>query len=118
MSERRIAELGVQAACSSEVKSRRGKHSQASEFHKIIYDKYVFCGSENNLTLAHLITEIQSTDRRECERDFNFDVFGPPHTYGLDTKSPRNFLRLCGTQGEMFDNFRWFRIYNPFQSNY
>jgi hypothetical protein len=130
--ERDLAKLRVDVACSNDprlfffsgvVKSRRGQHSAASVFHKNEYKKCVFCGSKKNLTLAHLITEIQTTD--ESAKDISFDVYGPP-TYKdrLDTKSSRNFLRLCGTKGmkgtchDMFDNFRLSLMYNPFRGDY
>lgn len=130
--ERNFAQLSVEVACSTDprlffysgvVKSRKGRHSVASEFHNREYEKCVFCGTENNLSLAHLITEIQTTD--ESAKDISFDVFGPP-TYkdDLDTKSPRNFLRLCGTKGQrgtchdLFDTFRLSLIYDPFKGDY
>ena len=66
--------------------------------------------------MAHLISEIDPTS------DVNLDVFGPPQYHdAIDVKSPRNFLRLCGTKGmkgTCHDSFEFFRLgllYDPFK---
>lgn len=101
------------------VKSRNGKHSDASDYHKAAFPKCVFCGAEDDVTMAHLISEVVPDDL------ISLDAFGPP-TYcdELDVKSRRNFIRLCGTKGErgtchdLFDNFRLSLLYDPANRNY
>lgn len=100
------------------IKSKNGSHSNASEFHKRKYETCVFCGVAENLTMAHLITET-SPDELEVA-GVSMAYFNPPnYKTPLDTKSPRNFLRLCGTKGvrgschDLFDNFRLGLIYDP-----
>lgn len=101
------------------VKSKNGKHSDASDYHKKTFPKCVFCGADGGVTMAHLISEVVPDDL------VSLDAFGPP-TYSdeLDVKSRRNFIRLCGTKGEtgtchdLFDNFRLSLLYDPANRNY
>lgn len=69
--------------------------------------------------MAHLISEIQDSD------GISLAVFNrPTYQEDLDVKSPRNFLRLCGTKGaegtchDGFDYFRLSLIYDPAEQNY
>ncbi len=110
---------------SAAIKSKSGNHSDASKFHRENYNNCVFCGKadgENGikLTMAHLISEIDP-----ISSDVNLDVFGPPNYHdAINVKSPRNFLRLCGTKGQrgtchdMFDHFRLGLNYNPLRQTY
>jgi hypothetical protein len=101
------------------IKSRNGKHSIASDYHRSSFPKCVFCESENNVTMAHLISEVAPDDL------VSLASFGPPNYHdALDVKSPRNFIRLCGRKGEngtchdAFDYFRLSLLYNPAEQNY
>ena len=87
-----------------------GKHSTADN----LVDEYykgvcVLCG-EVGATRAHLISGNSTTV---------FEGFGPPrYKEGLDVKSVRNFLPLCGTFGEIgtchneFDTYGLAILYN------
>ena len=50
------------ALFSPAIKSRNGKHSVASDYHRSSFSKCVFCESENNVTMAHLISEVVPDD--------------------------------------------------------
>mmetsp|Transcript_34041 Transcript_34041/g.63559 ORF Transcript_34041/g.63559 Transcript_34041/m.63559 type:complete len:269 (+) Transcript_34041:113-919(+) len=107
------------ALFSPAIKSKDGKHSVASDYHRSSFPKCVFCESENNVTMAHLISEVVPDDL------VSLASFGPPQYHdALDVKSPRNFIRLCGVKGEngtchdAFDHFRLSLLYNPAERNY
>src|ERR1700722_16200448 len=96
------------------IRSKNGAHSLASKFHFKTYPRCVFCDSDKNVTMAHLISEVQDGD------GVSLAVFNTPiYHEDLDVKSPRNFLRLCGTKGatgtcrDAFDYFRLSLIYDP-----
>lgn len=104
---------------SGAVRSRNGKHSDASRSIRERYQACVFCGTKVNLTLAHLISEIVESE------DVTLKPFGKPrYVDDLEVKSPRNFILLCGTKGEigschdLFDNFRLGVNYDPFTLSY
>jgi hypothetical protein len=70
--------------------------------------------------MAHLISEIQESDD-----NISLNVYNrPKYREDLDVKSPRNFLRLCGTKGakgtchDAFDFYRLSLIYDPAQQNH
>jgi hypothetical protein len=124
-----IEQLSVESRCVSDprlffysgvLKSKNGSHKTADKFHEK-YASCVFCGREDNLTMAHLICELDPVTKDII----NFSFFGKP-TYrdDIDTKSPRNFLRLCGTKGEqgtchdLFDCFKLSLIYDQFNKDY
>lgn len=101
------------------IRSKNGLHSKASKYHSTKYPNCVFCGSDKDVTLAHLISEVQDGD------GVSLAVFNRPvYVEDLDVKSPRNFLRLCGTKGvlgtchDAFDYFRLSLIYDPANQNY
>ena len=82
----------------------KGSHSTASKQIKKTYGlKCLFCGSDEAVTLAHLVAG---------NADVNYSPFGKPnYRDALDVKSPRNFILLCGTFGKRgschneFDNY-------------
>lgn len=107
------------ALFSPAIKSRNGKHSVASDYHRSSFPKCVFCESDNNVTMAHLISEVVPDDL------VSLTSFGPPVYHdALDVKSPRNFIRLCGIKGQngtchdAFGHFRLSLLYNPAGQNY
>ncbi len=76
----------------------------------------MFCGATINTTNAHIVAGNKTID---------YSPFQPPHyKTELNVKSPRNFLRLCGTEGmyntcyDEFDKFRITLLYNPFEQAY
>jgi hypothetical protein len=104
---------------SSAIKSKNGSHKTASEYHIEKFSTCVFCGSSEDVTMAHLISEVQESD------GVSLAMFNCPH-YKTDlvVKSPRNFIRLCGTKGrrgtchDAFDHYCLSLIYDPAQGNY
>jgi hypothetical protein len=101
------------------IKSIYGRHSVASAYHKQHFSGCVFCGEEENATLAHLISEVQESD------SVSLAVFNHPcYKTDLDVKSPRNFIRLCGKKGDgkschdVFDFYRLSLMYDPAERNY
>lgn len=107
----RLSYFSVAMAASS------GKHSVAS---RVIREKYknkcLFCGS-GKTSLAHLVAGNSSVD---------YSLFGVSNGYrsDLDVKSPRNFIALCGTLGEVgtchheFDSYKMALLYNPLSRQY
>ena len=94
-------------------------HSVASRYHSAAFPRCVFCGSDENVTMAHLISEIQDSD------GVSLVVFNrPTYQEDLDVKSPRNFLRLCGTkgaEGTCHDGFGYYclsLIYDPAEQTF
>lgn len=95
-----------------------GRHSQASKIIDETYGKTcIFCGeSTGNVTKAHLIAGNKMID---------YTPFGiPTYKDDLDVKSARNFLPLCGTEGQEgtchneFDKFLMSLLYDPFSGKY
>jgi hypothetical protein len=73
--------------------SRGSRHSAASKQIKEAYGRVcLFCGSNEGVTLAHLVAGNPVV---------NYGVFGPPkYVDPFDYRSARNFIFLCGTSGQ------------------
>lgn len=102
----------------SKVMYSTGKHSVASNQirNSAVYGgRCAFCGSNNNITIAHLVAGNNYVD---------YSPFNVGYSSPLDVKSSRNFLPLCGTLGaygtchDEFDKFRITLLYSPFDSKY
>ena len=82
----------------------KGSHSTVSRQIKSLYGpQCMFCGSNEGVTLAHLVAGNPAVD---------YSPFGPPkYRPDFDYRSVRNFILLCGTRGEEgtchneFDNY-------------
>ena len=82
----------------------KGSHSAASKEAKSLYgSQCLFCGSDEGVTLAHLVAG---------NPDVDYSAFGPPkYLPNFDYRSVRNFIPLCGTRGQKdtchdeFDNY-------------
>jgi hypothetical protein len=99
--------------------SKNGNHSVASEYHKRMFKGCVFCGKEENVSMAHLVSEVLESD------GIYLAMFNKPnYNTNLDVKSPRNFIRLCGSKGvngschDAFDYYRLSLMYDPAEGNY
>ena len=86
-------------------------------------NKKILCFAEVK-TILHWLILLQRFKR--LTKILVLMFLDPQHItiYSLDTKSPRNFLRLCSTKGEsdschdMFYNFRLSLIYDPLRRDY
>lgn len=98
----------------SPIVSSDGKHSRASRAlkkSKVYNNTCAFCGTNVNVTHAHLVASNHALtyDEFSTARGYNTD---------LDVLSPRNFLPLCGTLGvketchDAFDKYRMTLVYS------
>ncbi len=94
--------------------SSSGRHSVASKFiDETYHNTCLFCSSTDGVTKAHIVASNRKKD---------YSAFGTKNQYvnELDTKSPRNFLPLCGTKGmtgtchDFFDKYVLALLYHPF----
>jgi hypothetical protein len=99
------------------MKASSGKHSVASKELGRLYPKAcVVCGEVVNVTLAHIVAGNNATDYKPFST--------PKYIDDLDVKSPRNFLWLCGSEGNEgtchneFDRYLLTLWYNPFSGKY
>jgi hypothetical protein len=91
-----------------------GKHSDASNTIRTEYGgRCLFCGTIG-ATLAHLLAGNSAV---------NYASFGcPKYRDDLKIKSPRNFIPLCGSHGQIgtcrneFDCYKMSLLFNPLTS--
>lgn len=102
----------------SRVLRSTGRHSEASKQIRqstVFGGKCAFCGTNNNITMAHIVAGVNGVD---------YSPFCDGYSTPLDVKSARNFLPLCGTEGsygtchDEFDKFRITLLYNPLRQAY
>lgn len=97
-----------------------GNHSAASDAiraSKVYNNCCAFCGTSENVNLAHIVPSNSAV---------NYSAFSVSNGYvsNLDVTSPRNFLPLCGSNGQKdsccdeFEKFRITLLYQPFRQVY
>jgi hypothetical protein len=102
----------------SRVVRSTGNHSVASRQIRnsaVFGGRCAFCGSTGNITMAHIVAGATGVD---------YSPFCLGYSTPLDVRSARNFLPLCGTEGnsgtchDEFDKFRITLLYNPLRVVY
>jgi hypothetical protein len=90
--------------------------SLKSRVKRIYENKCLFCGTNNNVTIAHIVSHNDHAD---------YSRFQPPiYKSVFDPKSIRNRILLCGTKTErgtchnLFDHYNIAIVYNPLQNSY
>ncbi len=117
----RQVELGYDKRLSyfkSGMSASSGRHTEANNYMNSEYQMTcLFCEEPEDVHSAHIVAATKDCDYKE---------FGKSHGYkdDLNLKSPRNFIPLCGTKGQVgtchneFDNYAITLIYNPLSKKY